>query len=54
MSHYIMSMIPDPDNHIHRDGKHSRQARVGYPELTHGSVQYAKGHSEAVGYITKL
>ena len=28
MSHYIMSMVPDPDNHIHRDGKHPGHAHA--------------------------
>lgn len=49
MSQFISIMIPDPDNHVRRDGKLESSASFDI-HLTLYSIHHAKRHRKAIGY----
>ena len=53
MSQFISTMIPDPDNHIRRDGKLESCVSWSTP-LTSCSIYHAKGHWKAIRHGSEL
>ena len=54
MSQFISTMIPDPENHVRRDGKLARIHTLKGHLLTLCSIHDAKGHRPAIRHGSEL